>query len=59
MDGLENSGTHSRIMVINPGSDVLNPAFDVTPANLITGIITEKGLVKAEQKAITQLFQHD
>lgn len=59
MEGPANSGTHSRIMVTNPGSDVLNPAFDVTPANLITGIITEKGLVKAEQKAITQLFQHD
>lgn len=27
---------------------VLNPAFDVTPARLITGIITEKGLFKPE-----------
>jgi methylthioribose-1-phosphate isomerase len=31
---------------ITPGSvDALNPAFDVTPAALVTGIITEKGLV--------------
>ena len=26
---------------------VLNPAFDVTPAELVTGIITEKGIVTA------------
>lgn len=28
------------------GIDVYNPAFDITPAKLITGIITEKGIVK-------------
>ncbi len=28
------------------GVEVLNPAFDVTPAKLITAIITEKGVVK-------------
>lgn len=31
---------------VAPGNiDVLNPAFDVTPANLVAGIITEKGLL--------------
>ncbi len=28
------------------GADFYNPAFDVTPANLIAGIITEKGVIK-------------
>ncbi len=28
------------------GVDVYNPAFDVTPANLISGIITEKGIIR-------------
>ncbi len=28
------------------GVDVYNPAFDVTPANLISGIITEKGVIR-------------
>jgi methylthioribose-1-phosphate isomerase len=28
------------------GVEVLNPAFDVTPARLITAIITERGVVK-------------
>jgi methylthioribose-1-phosphate isomerase len=32
-----------------PGVEFYNPAFDVTPANLITAIITEKGAVKPEE----------
>ena len=28
------------------GSRALNPAFDVTPAELVTGFITEKGILK-------------
>lgn len=32
-----------------PGIQYYNPAFDVTPAHLITGIITEKGTVKPEE----------
>ncbi len=33
-----------KIRVASPGSSALNPAFDVTPAKFITGIITEKGI---------------
>jgi methylthioribose-1-phosphate isomerase len=29
-----------------PGAEVYNPAFDVTPASLVTGIITDRGLVE-------------
>lgn len=32
--------------VVDFRAKVYNPAFDVTPANLITGIITEKGIIK-------------
>jgi methylthioribose-1-phosphate isomerase len=28
------------------GADVYNPAFDVTPADFLTGIVTEKGIIK-------------
>ena len=35
------------VRVAPPGTDVRNPAFDVTPAELITGIITEEGVVLA------------
>jgi methylthioribose-1-phosphate isomerase len=30
-----------------PGTDVRNPSFDVTPADLISGIITDEGVVRA------------
>lgn len=36
-----------------------NPAFDITPASLIRGIITEKGIIKFPYKsAIRKLFRH-
>lgn len=34
------------IPIAPEGVDILNPAFDVTPAKYITGIITEKGLIQ-------------
>lgn len=30
--------------IVNPGSHAANPAFDVTPARLITGLVTERGI---------------
>lgn len=35
------------IRIAPPGTEVRNPAFDVTPADLITGIVTEDGVVVA------------
>lgn len=45
------------IRLTNPGSQAINPAFDVTPANLVTGIITEKGIIKANKQAINDLLK--
>lgn len=42
--GLNDKNEISRIRVCSPGSKALNPAFDVTPAKLISGIITDKGI---------------
>ena len=40
------------------GVDVRNPAFDVTPAELITGLITEKGIVyNPDTQKISDLFK--
>lgn len=44
MSGLARDGKPSTIRVIPEGSRALNPAFDVTPARLVTGIITERGV---------------
>jgi methylthioribose-1-phosphate isomerase len=44
------------VLMANPGSKAKNPAFDVTPAELITGFITEKGIIKPNNEAIKTLF---
>lgn len=45
-EGITSEGRLERILVCSPGSSAFNPAFDVTPAKYITGIITEKGIIK-------------
>jgi methylthioribose-1-phosphate isomerase len=35
------------VAIAPPGTDVRNPSFDVTPAELIAGIVTEEGVVRA------------
>jgi methylthioribose-1-phosphate isomerase len=42
--GLNDLGEKTKILVASPGSKALNPAFDVTPAKFISGIITDKGV---------------
>jgi methylthioribose-1-phosphate isomerase len=37
------------IRIAPVGSPALNPAFDVTPAELVTGFITEKGILKPDE----------
>ncbi len=43
------SGSRLYVRVANPGSRGLNPGFDVTPPELITGIITPVGIFKPGQ----------
>jgi methylthioribose-1-phosphate isomerase len=53
-----NEITHVNGMNIAPaGVNVFNPAFDVTPADLITGIVTEKGIIKPDAASIAALFE--
>jgi len=49
-------GQSKKILIMNPDSPVSNYAFDVTPARLITGLITERGLCKANKKGLAELF---
>ena len=42
--GPDEDGVWRKIRVAAPDSPALNPAFDVTPARFITGIITERGI---------------
>jgi len=47
--GAANSGRRQYVRVANPSSTALNPGFDVTPAELITGIITPAGIFRPQQ----------
>ncbi len=55
-EGPDEKGILRKILVSSPGSKAINPAFDVTPAKYITGIITENGIIKANEKSIKTLF---
>ncbi|RMF87248.1 MAG: S-methyl-5-thioribose-1-phosphate isomerase [Nitrospirae bacterium] len=49
--GRDEAGEIRRVRTANPASTALNPAFDVTPAELITGIVTEHGVVAPDRLA--------
>ena len=55
VSGYEN-GKITKVRIAPKESIAKNPAFDVTPAKYITGIITEKGIVKADKGEIKRLF---
>jgi len=55
-NGPDKNGIMHEVLVCSPGSEALNPAFDVTPAKLITKIITEKGVIDADKEEIKKLF---
>ncbi len=55
--GIDREGKLHEVLVCSPGSHAYNPAFDITPARLVSGIITEKGIVKADKDSISLLFE--
>jgi methylthioribose-1-phosphate isomerase len=54
--GMTTFGTAAQVRVTAPGSAVHNPGFDVTPARLVTGIITERGVAPASPEGLAALF---
>ncbi|MDP1592684.1 MAG: S-methyl-5-thioribose-1-phosphate isomerase [Gallionella sp.] len=52
IDGLCDDGQVRRVRLMPQGSKAANYGFDVTPARLVTGLITERGLVAANADAI-------
>tara|TARA_Y100000310_G_scaffold194869_2_gene194884 strand:- start:5176 stop:6234 length:1059 start_codon:yes stop_codon:yes gene_type:complete len=53
----DDNGKITKVRIASKGSHAKNPAFDVTPTKYITGIITEKGIVKANKEEIKRLFE--
>lgn len=59
MQGIDENNELKKIRIAPRESAARNPAFDVTPAKYITGIITEKGIVKADRGEIKRLLERD
>jgi len=49
-------GTIETVSVTPPGSAAMNYGFDVTPARLVTGLITERGICEATTEGLLDLY---
>ena len=56
MTGQLPDGSIATMRVVSNGSPAANPAFDVTPARLVTGLITERGRCTASADGLLGLF---
>ena len=56
LSGMTMGGRMETVSLAAPGTRAANYSFDVTPARLVTGLITERGIVAAEKEAIRRMF---
>jgi methylthioribose-1-phosphate isomerase len=56
MTGRTADGRIETVRIVPDGSPVANYGFDVTPARLVTGLITERGVLKADRAALSAAF---
>ena len=56
MQGQLPDGNVIQTLIASPGSPAANPAFDVTPARLVTGLITERGVCPASHEGLLSLY---
>jgi methylthioribose-1-phosphate isomerase len=56
MTGRTADGRIETVEIVAPGSPVANYGFDVTPARLVTGLITERGVLPAEREGLAAAF---
>ena len=57
MTGRTADGRIETVRIVPDGSPVANYGFDVTPARLVTGLITERGVLKADRAALQPHFR--
>ena len=57
LHGRTASGDVLEVCIAPVGTHAANPAFDVTPARLVSGLITERGIVAANEAALRQLME--
>ena len=54
--GRDRDGAVTTVALLPEGSPAANPAFDVTPARLVTGLVTERGVCAASAEGLKRLF---
>lgn len=55
VEGVDASGIVTSVRVTPPGARAGNPGFDVTPARLVSGLITEAGVCEASPQGVASL----
>jgi len=55
IQGLDGNGRLTSVQITTPLSPINNAGFDVTPARLVTALITEKGVVAANEESLQAL----
>ena len=56
IQGRDADGRLTQVQLVPDGSAVVNYGFDVTPARLVTGLITERGVIAATREALAAAF---
>ena len=57
VEGVDENNEIKKVRIYSKKSRSLNLAFDITPAKLVTGLITEKGVCEASEKGLKGLFK--
>jgi methylthioribose-1-phosphate isomerase len=47
------------VIIAPRATPVANPAFDVTPAGYVTALITEKGIIRAREKDLLEIWPRE
>jgi methylthioribose-1-phosphate isomerase len=54
--GRDDYGQTTRVAIAPHGTRAINYAFDVTPARLVTGLVTERGVTRASKEWLAAMF---
>jgi methylthioribose-1-phosphate isomerase len=57
--GVDEAGEYTQVRIAADSTPVANPAFDVTPHDLVTGIITEKGIARASERELLAFWPRE
>jgi methylthioribose-1-phosphate isomerase len=55
--GVTADGRIETVRIVPEGSEVANYGFDITPARLVTGLLTERGVIAATRAALAAAFK--